>query len=76
METDGSRIRMLSDVTAGAESPAWSPDGFWLAFVAYTGDGTGINAREIHLVRSDGQSQVRLTYNDYDDTEVEWQWPP
>jgi TolB protein len=76
MESDGTKIRVLSDIPAGAEAPAWSPDGFWLAFVAYTGEAKGINAREIHLMRSDGQNQVQLTHNAYDDTEVDWQPSP
>jgi Tol biopolymer transport system component len=76
MQTDGTKVRVLSDLAAGAEAPTWSPDGFWLAFVAYTGEGAGINAREIHLVRSDGQNQIRLTHNAYDDTGVDWQWSP
>jgi TolB protein len=76
MEADGTKVHLLSDIPAGAEAPAWSPDGFWLAFVAYTGEAKGINAREIHLMRSDGQIQVRLTHNAYDDTEVDWQPSP
>jgi TolB protein len=72
MQADGSGPRLLSDVSLGAEGPAWSPDGFWLAFVAYTGEASGIRGREIHLMRSDGQNQVRLTFNGADDTEVEW----
>ncbi len=72
MRPDGTGVRQLTSFPLGAESPAWSPTGFWLAFVAYTGDGTGINAREIYLMRADGQNQVRLTYNSFDDTEVEW----
>jgi len=39
-----------------------------LAFVAYTGDGTGVNARELYLMRADGRDQVRLTYDSFDDT--------
>jgi TolB protein len=76
MQTDGTKVRKLSDLSTGAEGPSWSPDGFWLAFVAYTGEGAGINAREIYLMRSDGQNRVRLTHNAFDDTEVEWHWPP
>jgi Tol biopolymer transport system component len=76
MNSDGTGVRMLSNLRAGAEAPAWSPDGLWLAFVAYTGDGNGINAREIYLMRSDGQNQVRLTYNSSDDTDVAWSWIP
>ncbi|MGD8792701.1 MAG: hypothetical protein PVF47_09135 [Anaerolineae bacterium] len=72
MRADGSGIQALTDLPRGAESPAWSPDGFWLAFVGYGGQGTGINAREIYLIRSDGGHRVRLTTNGYDDTDVTW----
>jgi tricorn protease-like protein len=76
MRTDGSDVRRLTSSPRGAEAPAWSPDGYWLAFVAYAGDGAGVNAREIHLMRSDGQSQARLTYDSFDDTEPDWVWVP
>jgi hypothetical protein len=76
MQADGTGVRMLSSFTSGAEAPAWSPDGFWLACSAYTGDGAGINAREIYLMRSDGKNQVRLTDNSFDDTDVAWVWMP
>jgi Tol biopolymer transport system component len=69
---DGSGVRALTDQPRGTEAPTWSPDGFWLAFVAYTGEGDGINAREIHLMRSDGRDQVRLTRNIFDDTQPDW----
>jgi Tol biopolymer transport system component len=72
MRADGSEQQRLTDLAQGAESPAWSPDGYWLAFVAYTGAGTGVDAREIYLMRADGRQQVRLTHNDYDDTEPDW----
>jgi hypothetical protein len=76
MRADGSGVRMLSSFPSGAEAPAWSPDGFWLACSAYTGEGAGINAREIYLMRSDGQDQVRLTNNSFDDTDVAWMSMP
>ncbi|MEJ2734168.1 MAG: hypothetical protein P8189_11490 [Anaerolineae bacterium] len=76
IRADGTDVRLLSDFPLGAESPSWSPDGSWLALVAYTGEGNGINAREIHLMRSDGQYLVRLTYDSFDDTEVRWAWIP
>jgi dipeptidyl aminopeptidase/acylaminoacyl peptidase len=72
MRADGSDLRLLTGFSSGAESPAWSPDGYWLAFVAYSGGGSGVDAREIYLMRADGQEQVRLTYNSYDDTEPAW----
>jgi Tol biopolymer transport system component len=72
MRADGTDQRPLTDLSQGAESPAWSPDGYWLVFVAYAGSGTGVDARELVLVRADGQDQIRLTRNDYDDAEPQW----
>ncbi len=76
MRADGTEVRPLTNLGQGAESPAWSPDGFWLAVVAYTGEGAGINRREIYLVRADGRDLVRLTRNAFDDTDVVWSWQP
>ncbi len=76
MQADGRQVRPLTDLPQGAEAPAWSPDGHWLAFVAYTGEGAGVNARELYLMRADGQNLVRLTHNGYDDTDPGWAWGP
>jgi TolB protein len=76
MRLDGTDIRPLTDFAQGAESPVWSPDGFWLAFVAYTGFAGGVDARELYLMRADGQDQVRLTRNAYDDNEPDWTVAP
>jgi TolB protein len=76
MRTDGTDVQPLTDLAQGAESPAWSPDGFWLAFVAYTGYGAGVDSRELYLMRANGQDQVRLTHNAFDDTDPDWtMWP-
>jgi len=42
------------------------------AYVAYVGDGTGVNARELYLMRTKGREQVRLAYDSFDDTEPDW----
>jgi TolB protein len=76
VQADGTGVAALTSLPMGAEAPAWSPDGFWLAFVAYTGDGKGVNAREIYIMRADGRHPVRLTYNSYDDTDVTWAAAP
>jgi len=76
VRADGADVRPLTAFPQGAESPCWSPDGFWLAFVAYTGEGTGIRAREIYIMQADGRNQVRLTRNAFDDTEPDWVWGP
>jgi hypothetical protein len=72
MRADGTDVQPLTDFPQGAESPTWSPDGFWLAYVAYTGNATGVNAREIYFMRADGRDQTRLTRNAFDDTEPDW----
>jgi hypothetical protein len=76
MQADGADVKPLTEIPRGAEAPAWSPDGHWLAFVAYSGDGVGSDAREIYLIRADGQNEVRLTRNAYDDSEPQWVWIP
>ena len=76
MKADGTDPQLLTDLAQGAEAPCWSPDGHWLAFVAYAGDGTGVNARELYLMRADGRDQVRLTHDRFDDTEPDWAWVP
>ena len=87
---NGDPVR-LTNFPSGAEQPAWSPDGNWLAFVAYTGaaqpqsptEGRGdVNQREIYLLYApkdqapvEGRGLVRLTQNAFDDTEPTWIGP-
>jgi Tol biopolymer transport system component len=84
---NGAAVR-LTNFPSGAEQPAWSPDGNWLAFVAYTGElplqapGQGMgdpNRREIYLLYApkdqppvEGSGLIRLTQNAVDDTEPAW----
>jgi tricorn protease-like protein len=75
MEADGSNPRQITDLIGGAEQPRWSPDGGWIAFVGYSGEGEGLAAREIYLVRANGRDPMRLTHNAFDDTEPVWAWP-
>ena len=65
----------MTSFPLGAEAPAWSPGGYWLGVVAYTGAGFGINAREIYLVRTDGREVVPLTANRFDDSHPVWGKP-
>ena len=76
---NGAKPIQLTNIPARAEQPKWSPDGNWLAFVAYTGSGEGNDRRELYLVyapaSATSESQrgiIRLTQNDKDDTEPAW----
>lgn len=75
MDNDGGNPRQVTDLIGGAEQPRWSPDGGWIAFVGYSGAGEGLNARELYVVRGDGRDLMRLTANEFDDTEPVWEWP-
>ena len=55
--TDGSAVRRFTTWESSESSPAWSPDGEWLAFTAKR-DG---ERSQIHLIRVDGGEAVRLT---------------
>ena len=72
--SDPSQLTPSDGETICSFGPAWSPDGYWLAVVGYGGDGAGINAREIFLVRASGGEVVRLTENAYDDMDPTWMW--
>jgi TolB protein len=74
MNSDGSARRQIapgeSDTFDEAASPAWSPDGLYIAFVGYStikvydGDSTGplhLHSSEIYLVKSDGTDLIQLT---------------
>lgn len=74
----GEAVR-LTNFPSGAEQPAWSPDGNWLGFVAFTGDGQGVNRRELYLLYApkdqapvEGRGLIRLTQDGFDDTEPAW----
>jgi TolB protein len=58
----------LRRVVARGGSPAFSPDGRWLAFVAERGGN-----QELYKARSDGSGRVQLT-NTYGITESAPSW--
>jgi hypothetical protein len=76
MHSDGTLVQQVTALPQGAEAPNWSPTGHWLAFVGYTGDGAGVNSREVYVMRVDGSDMARLTWNAADDTHPVWTSTP
>jgi WD40 repeat protein len=59
MNADGSERHDLSetDNPAGATTPAWSPDGHWIAYADHA-----LGATEIFLISPEGKHRHQLTY--------------
>jgi Tol biopolymer transport system component len=58
----------IADVTA-AVSPAWSPDGQWLAYLGLN----HINKGDIWLIKADGSQRLQLTNNaKFEDGSISW----
>jgi len=68
MNADGSALTRLTNDTAGATWPSWSPDGQHIAFQS-TRDGHP----EIYVMAADGSNVTQLTTNGYD---IEPSWSP
>jgi Tol biopolymer transport system component len=68
INADGSDLIRLTDKSYIGGSPAWSPDGSWIAFVSHN-----IINTEIHLMNSEGSKQTRLTHNFAGDWDPAWQ---
>ena len=67
MKPDGTDRRCLIDTAGPDRSPAWSPDGQWIAFVG------GTNAHEdVFLVRADGTALRQLTDTPEEERAVMW----
>ncbi len=72
MMPDGSNPEKVTQIPGGVERPAFSPDGRLLAFTAYTGEGRGFSAREIHLLSLGTRRLRRITYDGFDQTDLTW----
>ena len=67
MNADGSGVTQLTNNSAFAGSPAWSPDGRRIAFNSYR-DGD----HEIYVMNADGSGVIQLTHNSVADSGPVW----
>jgi Tol biopolymer transport system component len=67
----GSGLTRLTDNPAPDGSPAWSPDGAWLAFVSERDANM-----EVYLMRADGSAQARSTNHSAPDIAPAWRPRP
>ncbi len=58
MNTDGSDPRRISDINAEESSPAWSPDGDWIAYIRRQPGGP---IQDVWVMRPDGSERHALT---------------
>lgn len=72
LATDSGNLEKITDIPGGVEKPIFSPDGRLLAFTAYTGEGVGFSAREIHLLSLRTRWLRRITYDSFDQTDLIW----
>jgi Tol biopolymer transport system component len=72
MNADGSEPNPLTDISARAKQPIWSPDGERIAFIL-SKEEEGHNI-DIYLMDEDGSNQVRLT--EFDSIEADPTWSP
>lgn len=59
MNEDGSEMKSLTDFTASAMEPAWSPDGKKIAFVSNRGSGSAM-VNNLFVMNSDGSDVYQL----------------
>ena len=67
MNADGSNLKPITANTVSEFSQSWSPDGNWLVYVS-NADGDN----EIFIIDTNGQNQLRLTNNDFNDISPVW----
>jgi Tol biopolymer transport system component len=70
MRSDGTGLRRIT--SRGGYSPAWSPDGKWLAFASNRSRPRHANASEIYVMRANGTALRRVTRNGFVDFGPAW----
>jgi TolB protein len=73
MNSDGSEPRALTDTFIDEYSPAWSPDGRWIAFAAGVGN-DAMGTFDLWIMRPDGSR--RQVLSTAANTEMEHHWRP
>jgi len=68
MNIDDGKIRQLTDLPLGGESPAFSPDGQHIIFAAYVGEGNN----DVFIMNADGSGLKRLTHGPGYDGHPHW----
>jgi TolB protein len=70
MHSDGTGLRRIT--SRGAYTPAWSPDGKWIAFASNRSRPRQENASEIYVMRVNGTALRRVTRNHLADFQPAW----
>lgn len=70
MHSDGTGLRRIT--SRGAYTPAWSPDGKWIAFASSRSRPRHENASEIYVMRANGTALRRVTRNRFADFQPAW----
>jgi TolB protein len=70
MRSDGTGLRRIT--SRGAYTPAWSPDGKWIAFASNRSRPRHENASEIYVMRANGTALRRVTRNRFADWQPAW----
>ena len=68
VDRDGSHLARITPRGLNAEEPAWSPDGEWIAFVAWR-KGAGY---DLYVVHPDGSGLQRVTRTKADEFSPSW----